>query len=69
MNSSANGVSPDYAVGIAEPLGDVAAATDAELSDGTPSAEEVIDEDAPVSVVAETPRADARNRRRLPGRR
>lgn len=51
---SANGVGPDYAVGIAEPLGDVAAATDAELSDGTPSAEELIDEDAPVSVVAET---------------
>ena len=56
--SSANGVSPDYAVGIAEPLGDVAATTDAELAeptDGTTSADERIDDDAPVSETAEVP--------------
>ena len=55
--SSANGVSPDYAVGIAEPLGDVAAATDVELgepTDGTASADERID-DAPVSEATEVP--------------
>jgi hypothetical protein len=56
--SSANGVGPDYAVGIAEPLGGAAAPSDAELgkpSDSTAAADERIDDDAPVSEVAEVP--------------
>jgi hypothetical protein len=42
--SSANGVSPDYAVGIAEPLGEVAAATDGELTVDAEALEEHTDE-------------------------
>lgn len=52
--SSANGVSPDYAIGVAEPVGEEAAATDGELTDGAAPAAELVDE-APVSEPAETP--------------
>jgi hypothetical protein len=55
--SSANGVSPDYAIGVAEPLGEEAAATGGELTDDATSADEVLDQ-APVSeAAADAPQA------------
>lgn len=50
--SSANGVSPDYAIGVAEPPGEEAAATEAERTDDAATAE-ALTNDAPVSEAAE----------------
>ena len=49
--SSANGVSPDYAVGVAEPLDESATATDGEPTDAPATTDEVVGE-APVSEAA-----------------
>jgi hypothetical protein len=50
--SSANGVSPDYAIGLAEPLGDEATATDGEQPDDEATVEGHTDE-APVAEAAD----------------
>jgi hypothetical protein len=50
--SSANGVSPDYAIGVAEPPGEEAAATEAGRTDDAATAE-ALTNDAPVSEAAE----------------
>ncbi len=55
--SSANGASPDYAIGLAEPPGEEAAATEAELTDDAASVEAPTD-DAAVSEAADDAPAD-----------
>ena len=55
--SSANGVSPDYAVGVAEPLGEEATTTNDDLTDGAATAEKLGDE-VPVAEVADDGPAD-----------
>ena len=51
--SSANGVSPDYAIGVAEPLDEAVPATDGELNEGVAMGEDLTVE-APVSEAADT---------------
>ncbi len=52
--SSPNGVSQDYAIGVAEPLGEEATATDGELTVDAATLEEPTDE-APVAEAADAP--------------
>ena len=60
--SSANGVSPDYAIGVAEPLDEAVTATEGELNEGAATGEELTGEEltdeAPVSEAADTDLTD-----------
>lgn len=56
--SSANGTSPDHAIGVVEPIGEETTATDGDLTDDAPTATELTD-DASASEAADVPPAEA----------
>ena len=57
-DSSANGVSSDYTIGLAEPPGEEAAATDAELTDDEAPVEAPTDDAAVSEAAGEAPVGD-----------